>query len=217
MHFPTRRTVSALIACLGLAAASRSAGAEFPPSNTIVPPCIPLVGTSGNVPDHGAGSFQVIVRDLANNPVVGARVYVDLSGCPDLHMCADQLDPTLNVDCANMVVSKLSGAAGIAEFTLLGGSNGSGNAVELLGAGKVFVNGVLLGFPTVSAFDLDGRNGVGINDLSVWLTDFGTVGNPPFGRSDFDCSGSVGVNDLSLWLTAFGSGAQVQSCGGTCP
>jgi hypothetical protein len=69
----------------------------------------------------------------------------------------------------------------------------------------------------VSAFDLDGVVGVAINDFSVWLQDFGTSGNPPFGRSDFDGSGSVGVNDLSVWLTAFGTGAQAQSCGATCP
>jgi len=192
-------------------------GAEPSPENSTSPPCIWLVGTSGNVPAHGAGEFQVIVRDLANNPLVGAHVVIDLSGCPDLHLCADQLDPAMDVDCANKRVGKFTDEAGMARFTLLGGSNGAGHAVELIGAGRVYEDGVLIGSPTVSAYDLDGSGGVGINDLSVWITDFGTFGNPAFGRSDYDCSGGVGINDLSVWMTAFGSGTQLQSCGASCP
>ena len=49
---------------------------------------------------------------------------------------------------------------------------------------------VLIGSPTVAAYDLDGASGVGANDLSAWLTDFGS--GQPYGRSDFDCSGGVG-------------------------
>ena len=82
---------------------------------------------------------------------------------------------------------------------------------------KIYENGTLIGSPTACTFDLDGSDGVGVNDLSVWLTDFGALGNPAFGRSDFDCSGSVGINDFSVWLTAFGRGDQAQSCGATCP
>ena len=65
--------------------------------------------------------------------------------------------------------------------------------------------------------EVPGANGQGVNDLSAWLTDFSTLGNPAFGRSDYDCSGSVGINDLSVWLTVYGSGLQAQSCSGTCP
>ena len=95
------------------------------------------------------------------------------------------------------------------------GSNGAGNAVTLLGGGRIFKNGTLIQFPTVSAYDLDSSSGVGANDLSAWLTDFGT-GNP-YGRCDYDCSGGIGANDLSLWLTAFGSGTMAISCGASCP
>ena len=152
------RIVLGLALCSALVAAPRASAPS--PGNSPVPSCISLVGTSGRVPAHAAGAFRVVVRDLANNPTVGAHVVVDQSGCPDLHFCADQLDP---------------------------------------------------------AMDVDGANGVGVNDASVWLTDFGTVGNPAFGRSDFDCSGDVGINDFSVLLTAFGSGTQVQSCGAACP
>jgi hypothetical protein len=199
-----------------LAASPSAAGVVVPP-NATVPAAISLVGSLGGVPDHSVGAFQVIVRDLANNPLRGAHVVIDLSGCPDLHLCADQLDPGVDIDCAGKRVGRYTDALGTARFTLLGGSNGVDHAVELLAAGRVYENDVLIGSPTVSAFDLDGAVGVAINDLSVWLEDFGTPGNPPFGRSDFDGSGSVGVNDLSVWLAAFSTGAQVQSCGATCP
>jgi hypothetical protein len=206
------------VALLALApiATSTPAGAEPSPANSITPPCLSLVGISGNVPAHGAGAFQVVVRDLANNPVVGAHVVIDLSGCPDLHLCPDQLDPVMDVDCAHKRVGKFTSATGAVTFTLLGGSNG-GPGVTLLAGGKIYEDGTLIGSPTVSAFDLDGANGVSVNDLSVWLADFGTLGNPAFGRSDDDCSGSVGINDMSVWLSAFGSGTQTESCGATCP
>lgn len=67
----------------------------------------------------------------------------------------------------------------------------------------------------MSAFDLNGETGVGANDLSAWLGDFGT--GDPYGRSDYDCSGNVGANDFSLWLTAFGAGTQLASCAASCP
>ena len=100
-------------------------------------------------------------------------------------------------------------------FVVLGGSNGGGNASTLLGGGKIFANGTLLQTPTVSAFDLDNAGGVGANDLSAWLTDFGS-GNP-YGRSDYDCSGGIGANDLSLWLGEFGNGTSASSCAASCP
>ena len=185
--------------------------------NSTVPACFSLVGAAGGLPAHAFGRFQVVARDAGNYPCSGATVTVDLSGCPDLHLCADQLNPAVVVNCGPKTATSLTAADGTVNFTLLGGSNGTGNAISLLGAGKIYLNGTLIGSPTVSAFDLDGVNGVGINDLSVWLTDFGTFGNPAFGRSDFDCSGTVGINDFSVWLTAYGRGDQIQSCAATCP
>ena len=187
---------------------------EPSPPCDITPACISLVGTNG-IAAAPTGEFTVIARDLACNPLAGASVVIDLSACPDLFLCADQLDPAVTVDCANKTARKLTGADGSVRFTILGGSNGAGNAVTLLGGGRIFKNGGLIGAPTVSAFDLDGANGVGAGDLSAWLTDFGS-GNP-FGRSDYDCSGSIGAGDLSFWLSAFASGASTLSCASQCP
>lgn len=80
---------------------------------------------------------------------------------------------------------------------------------------RVYGNRTLLGAPTVATLDLDGVNGVGLNGLSVWLTDFES--GVPNNRDDYDRSGTVGINDLSAWLTEFGSGASASSCAATCP
>lgn len=184
-------------------------------ANSTTPLCFPLVGALASTPAAGFGQFTVTVRDLANNPCVGAVIVIDLSGAPDLAICADQLDPAATVDCAHKTIAKTTGTGGSVNFTVLGGSNGGRNAVTLLSAGKIFANGTQIQSPTVSAFDLDGSGGVGANDLSAWLGDFGS--GQPYGRSDYDCSGGVGANDLSLWLNAFASGTMAESCTTQCP
>ncbi len=212
---PRTLTLALLLASSALPATD--AGATFPPfpfPNSTVPPCITLVGSDG-VTASATGAFVVIIRDLANNPVPGVRVSVDLSSATDLHFCADQLDPGLILDCPTNTVSALTDATGTARFTLLGGGNGSVGTGSLGNAGRIYADGFLIGSPTVSAYDLDGSAGVGANDLSLWLSDFGT--GEPYGRSDYDCGGGLGGNDLSFWLSAYGRGAQSLSCGANCP
>src|SRR5262245_37907338 len=205
------------IMLLALLSAALPATARAIPgcANSTTPSCVSLVGSSGGVPANGFGQFTVIVRDCANNPVVGAAIVLDVSGCLDLHFCADQLDPGATVDCSRQWVTKIAGADGSASFTLLGGSNGGGNASTLLNGGRIYANGTLIQSPTVSAYDLDGSGGVGANDLSAWFGDFGS--GQYYGRSDYDCSGGIGANDLSMWLGAFGSGTMTVSCAGACP
>jgi hypothetical protein len=181
----------------------------------MAPCCISLVGSNGGVPAQSVGQFHVDYRDLANHPVAGAAITIDLSDAFDLVLCADQLDPNVVVDCLHKRVTGITDANGGVLFTILGGSKGGGNASTLLGGGKIFANGTLIGSPTVSAYDLDGSGGVGANDLSAWLGDFGSGQN--FGRSDYDCTDTIGASDLSLWLGVFGSGTMTSSCGGSCP
>ena len=205
-----------LLTAAGLFIASAAMAGVPSPGNSTVPACISLVGNLANVPDPH-GTFSVTVRDLANNALNGASVVVDLSGCTDLRLCNDQLDAGATVNCAAKTTRKFTNVSGVVTFTVLGGSNGSGNATTLLGGARIYANGTLIASPTANAFDLDGANGCGINDLSCWLTDFGTAGNPAFGRADFDCNGAVGINDLSVWLTEFGFGTSAASCALNCP
>lgn len=205
---------AALLTAAGLMIASAAMAGVPSPGNSTSPACFTLVGNAGGIRD-AAGTFTVTVRDLANNPLNGASVVVDLSGTTDLKICSDQLDVAALVNCAAKTTRKFTDALGQVTFIVLGGSNGAGNATTLTGGGRIYANGVLIASPTVSAYDLDSSSGVGANDLSAWLGDFGT--GSPFGRSDYDCSGGVGANDLSIWLTAFGSGASTTSCTVSCP
>jgi hypothetical protein len=202
-----------LLTAVGLLAASAAMAGVPSAANSDTPPCITLVGNTAGIPD-GLGTFVVTVRDLANNPLNGASVVIDLINATDLALCDDQLDGAALVNCAAKTTRKFTDALGQVTFTVLGGSNGGGNATTLLGGGRIYANGTLIGSPTVSAIDLDGASGVGANDLSAWLGDFGS--GFAFGRSDYDCSGDIGANDLSLWLGAFGSGASSASCAVSC-
>ena len=203
-----------LLTVAGLVAASASFAGVPSPANSTVPACLPLVGSSLGVADP-AGAITITVRDLANNPLVGASVVLDMSNAADIAICDDQLDAGALVNCAAKTTRKFTDALGQVSFTVLGGSNGAGNASSLLNAGRIYANGVLIGSPTVNAFDLDGAGGVGANDLSAWLGDFGTL--TPYGRADYDCSGAVGANDLSVWLVLFGNLASGESCAVACP
>ena len=183
-------------------------------ANSTAPDCISLVGSNAGTPD-ATGTFTVIVRDLANNPLNGASVVIDVSGCGDLNICNDQLDPNALVNCGAKTSRKVTDVTGSVTFIVLGGSNGAGNAIELHGAGRIFANGTQLKAPTISAFDLDGALGIGANDLSAFVTDFAS--GQPYGRVDFDCNGTTGANDLSLWITLFAAGTSTSSCALACP
>ena len=195
--------------------ASAASPGVYPP-NCTVPNTIALVGSHASVPD-AVGRFTVVVRDIANNPRNGASVVIDLSPCPDVLVCADQLDASATVNCAAKTVRKFTDVMGSVSFTILGGSNGSGNATTLLHGVRIFANGLQIGSPTAACYDLGGQNGLNINDLSVWLADYGTPGNPTFGRSDFDGDGAIGINDLSRWLTAYGADGSETGCAASCP
>ena len=204
-----------LLTAAGLLIASAAMAGVPSALNSTTPACITLVGSLAGTPDAAAGQFTVIVRDLANNALNGASVVIDLSNCLDISICDNQLDAAATVNCGAKTTRKFTDALGSVTFTVLGGSNGAGNASTLLSGGRIFANGTLIGSPTASAYDLDGANGVGAADLSAWLTDFGS-GNP-YGRSDYDCNGTVGAGDLSFWLTEFGAGTSAASCAVACP
>jgi hypothetical protein len=212
----TARRIGMLLCTVLLCSVPAFASAQGVPSpaNSTTPALISLMGHTGGVAST-YGAFDVIVRDLANNPLGGQRVFVDLSLCPDLHLCTDPNDPGTTVDCAGSRASRITDATGRAHFTLLGGSIGVSTGLSSRNMGRILWDGHLLGAPTVAAYDLDGANGVGVNDLSVWLADFGSA--QVIGRDDYDGSGALGVNDLSLWLTVFGSNTCLGSCAASCP
>lgn len=202
-----RRLLAALLlAALG-AGAARGAPATTPPTgNSTVPPFIRLVGADALGRPDSAGTFTVVVRDLANNPVAGSRVVVDFGRATDLRLCAAQapgltfvLDGVLGV----------TDSGGRVSMTLLGHGVAAA-APSAPQSVRVYADGVLLGHPSASAFDLDGAGGVAGADLSLWLADFASGANPA--RADYDGNGWTGGGDLSLWLGVFTRGGSARSC-----
>ena len=198
-----------------LVAASASASGIPSPTNSTVPVAIRLVGAQGTTADAVAGQFTIVLRTLANNPLINALVALDFSQCPDLEFCPDQLDANATVMCAARAVRKFTDSQGQVQFVILGHSHGPATADMALERVNIFGNGALVGTPEASAFDLDGVGGVGANDLSVWLSDFGSGLKPT--RSDYDASGDIGAGDLSIWLGVFAAGGSIQSCASSCP
>jgi hypothetical protein len=206
-----------LVAC---APAARAQTQPPDPSNSSCPLIITVAGSTGGLADP-AGSFCVVLRDIANNPIPGARIVVDLSGCPDVKICSDVLDPGATVDCTGARFEKITDSSGSACFTLPGGSTGGiGRPAsspcaqiwgELSGAGGL----TLLCAVPVATFDLGGRSGVDAGDLAVWLADFFSGTNPD--RSNYDGWAGVGAADLSRWLEVFGIGQSGESCATRCP
>ena len=198
-----------------LVAASASAGTGIAPANSTVPTAIRLVGADGTTPDAAAGQFTIVVRDLAYNTKPNVVIVVDFSQCPDMELCADQLDANATMMCAQKYVRKITDSQGQVQFAILGSSHGPADESMAFEQVRVFAGGVLLGTLAASAFDLDGAGGVGANDLSAWLADFGSGLKPT--RSDYDASGDIGAGDLSIWLGVYAAGGSTQSCPASCP
>jgi hypothetical protein len=209
------RSLSLGLLFLTCVSAGAAASPRVYPPNCTIPSFVRVVGTSNGVPDRAAGEFLIVIRDIVNTPTSGALVVIDLSGTPDVVLCSDQLDANEVMNCATHTVAKSTDALGEARFTLLGSSTGTNDVPSPGWPARIYANGVLVRDLSVSAFDLDGSQGVGGGDLSVWLTDFGS--GAPHPRSDYDGSGDVSAGDLSEWLTEFGASASSESCHAACP
>lgn len=184
------------------------------PANSTIPSHIVIVGWNGVGADDGTGRFEIVVRDLANNTLPGIRVFVDFSSTFEVRLASNALDAAASTHCAQRMVSKFTDAAGRAQFTIVGaGSNLVAQAGPI--TARFYADGVLIGSAPCAILDLDGMNGAGANDVSLWLQDYGTLQDP--GRGDYDGNGQLGANDLSLWLVAAGSGRSSLSAPAFCP
>jgi len=205
-----------LVAVAAIATPAFAATDKLPsPANCSVPRMLRLVGRDAVGTADPIGEFDLVIRDLANNPKSGAQVVLDFSATPDAEICTDQ-SPTGGTNCAARVVVQngVTASDGIARFRVVGWCNHL--QTPTVGATlKVFADGVILATIPVAAFDQDG-DGVRAPDLSHWLDDFFHA--PTAARSDLDGDGTVTATDLSLWLQAFFAAGSIQGAGtSTCP
>ena len=173
-----------------------------------------MVGRLGALADTALGAFSVVVRDLANNPMPDRTVEFRILNCEGARLSADALQPGVTTRCATHGITAVTDLRGEVRMTLFGGGT-VGSAPGGGPCAQVFAAGVLLGTTSVALLDLDGSRGVGINDLSLWLSDFGLA--EPISRSDYDGDGTLTVSDLSLWLEAWSRGTSAEGATSYCP
>jgi hypothetical protein len=201
-------------ACLALAAVSSTSWAKTAcvPSATLSsgPRVISLVGLNGSADPVGAVTY--VVRDLAGIPVPGSSVMLNFSNCTDVRIDADP-DPNVTVNCAARTIWAVTDYSGSVTIRIVG-SGVDGASRTLPTCASVTVDGVPLPSPVVSAFDLDGRNGVNGMDLSLFGADLVSGQYRP--RCDYDGDGDVDGLDLGLLGRALTGGGSVSS-GTACP
>jgi len=202
-----RRALFASILMFSVAGLAHSGPGIPSPTCSTVPSCITLVGQNGSITDP-LGEFCVTVRDC-NTALEGVLVVVDFSNCPGIQLCSESTDPDVTVDCLFPQVRKLTDENGVACFRIVGGGGGAAG-VDCEDCATINAEGVLLGHAAVTAFDLDNAGGMGLSDLSLWLSGF--LNEPGCRLFDLDCSGAAGPADLSLWLDAYFAGGSISSC-----
>jgi hypothetical protein len=171
------------------------------PTKSYIPTCIRLQGTTdGQVDTTEVVSF--VIRDEFGTPMPGMTVHLDFSGHPDLGPSAVQAYPGLSVDCETQRVSAITDAAGEARF-VVAGSVVQRNPYGTPAVAEIWVDPGEVYFGTIgaSAYDQDGRGGLGPSDIHLWLCDF--LWMLYFSRSDFDCNGATNILDLVYLLSHY--------------
>lgn len=190
-----RRSLALLPCLLALGLTASGATAAVPsPANSTLPDCMALCPL-GDMP------FAVVVRDLANNPVIASSVVLDFSLCPGAHICEWwPTDPYL-VDLPTRTLRATTDASGSVTFPArVGGTGGAGSV-------RVYADGVQLRTYALASPDQSGDglvwNSAGEEDDLMFAARLGTT-DP---TADFDCDGDVDSSDEVILLYHFS-----QSC-----
>lgn len=199
------RKASLITAC-GLLVAAVASAAVPDPAHSTKPAYIVVVGQNAGTPDPN-GSFTVVVRDVANNPIANSQVIIDFGACSDSRTTTVAAAGQ-TVDCPTHTVRGFTNGSGSITFDIVGGGRNTGAAAGPGGnCANITADGVSLFHPTVNVYDENGdvtTPGMEVTDLSAFLKDLGT--GFYFGRSDFNQGGSLEVVDLSVFLSKLGTG-----------
>lgn len=222
----------ATLLALGAILVAGAANAGAPSSGQSSKPAIIKVSATNNggagpgpntIDPNGEASYTI--RDAVPNPIPGATVVINMSGCPHVQLCANA--PSVN--CAAKTVTGVTDVNGVIKFRVMGmfGANpnfpGLGYNPPYAGCATVTVT--VPGFPTVnypnvkvSTMDADqgGSPGVTFGDISVMLDDVlpSTNGGNYRERSDHDAlpGNDVTFGDISVALDHVFSGGSILSC-----
>lgn len=156
------------------------------PADSDVPSCL-IACPEGEI------LFRVVVRDVAQNPIVGSTVMLDFSACPVFPYCGPTSGP-YGIDPTNRRISRLSGVGGVADFSLA--LRGVCGDVTI----TVYASGVNLRIVPLPVMDQDGSGTVGSADIAIATAKIGTGDR----SADVDCTGFVTQSDVDIIATHSG-------------
>ena len=200
-----RGSMPLVTALLTIAFVSAAQAGPPTPNTCTVPARLNLVGMSAGQPDP-LGAAVFLIRRYTN-PVQSSLVVLDFSECSDVRLSSDGLPGDHTLDCSMHQIRGFTDQSGRVTFDLVGA--GIGAPRTLPSCLKVYADGMPLSSPVVSTFDLDGRNGVDSNDLSIAFGDINSGAYRP--RSDYDADGDVDPLDLSVLARASFAGGSTTS------
>ena len=145
----------------------------------------------------GDSVFVVLPRHLSMTPWGEGDVWIDLCGCPGVHLVRSGSN-AYTLDAAGCVATLPAHPDGVYPFALEGGGLCPG------GTFKVYAGGVLLATDSLLASpDQDGNLVVDDNDLAIARSKLGTHD----AGADLDGDGTVTQADLDLLAEHIGHGA----------
>lgn len=203
-----------LLGVCGLFVASAALASVPDPARSSVPAYILLVGrvNGGTNPDP-VGLGTITVRDFANNPIAGATVTIDFSGCCDINLCSGQAGH----NCAARTVTGLTNGSGQFQFTVFGAAKDPGTRIPPAEYGGCGLNGVqvransgtgdvVLGTATGVCLDQNGAAGQSNGTTAADASNVGNVvgavalGAPYRGRADINQNGGITAGDVAAEL-----------------
>lgn len=184
---------AAILTLLILGSASPARSAVPDAARSTVPPCL-------EVCPYGDLTFDIVVRDLANNPVANSTAEIDLPECAAFHLCPNQGDPNLTILTSPLRAIKVTDASGAVSFHLHAGGVCPGTAVT------VRADGVPLRTVPLSSPDQDGDLYVSGPDLLILQT---KTSLPYDATADLTCDGVVDANDVNAVNAHYGHACDV--------
>ena len=194
-------STAAALAVFTLVASTAFAESPDPRFTTVDP--VVVGNASGNALGGLSPGFDVVVRDVSNNPVPGQIVTLDFWPTALRLSSVQSAGTTLN--CAAKKISRVTDANGAVKFAARFGGYTNVDAIY------VDESGIELGSVKARSTDIDGLDGkTGLGDFALFSNNF--LGNTAAQETDFDLNGLTGLADFSLFVNEFLSGATAPYC-----
>jgi len=208
-----------ILAALAVAALTLFPNTSFattPTPTTAVGSGVQLGGVLSGVSDpHATVRFRIL--DGSNQPMPNSTVDLLLGNCVffEMRIATTQSFAGMTWDCGSKTATAVTDANGEAFFRLRGGAlAGPGNPLGMINpCVAIRADGVLLGTARLSAYDLDGQNGVNAADQSLFMATL-FAGPPGYrSRADYNGDGLVNTADLARFLGVLLAGGSATSAG----